>query len=150
MAHPFRMKLPLALRVCNVIAVLLFTLFSWVQWNDVDPAIYDHPSVLDAALWGLFYLLIAVLFAVSIFRPIPKWLLIAAAVFCLVEMGRTAPGLYKNLTGDDEFTMTQASMSAEDPRVELTREFFGAVIALVGVGALAWENRFAGKKSSDA
>lgn len=144
------MKLPLALRVCNVIAVLLFTLFSWVQWNDVDPAIYDHPSVLDAALWGLFYLLIAVLFAVSIFRPIPKWLLIAAAVFCLVEMGRTAPGLYKNLTGDDEFTMTQASMSAEDPRVELTREFFGAVIALVGVGALAWENRFAGKKSSDA
>ena len=144
------MKLPLALRVCNVIAVLLFTLFSWLQWNDVDPAIYDHPSVLDAALWGLFYLLIAILFAVSIFRPIPKWLLIAAAVFCLVEMGRTAPGLYKNLTGDDEFTMTQASMSAEDPRVELTREFFGAVIALVGVGALAWENRFAGKKTSDA
>ncbi len=144
------MKLPIALRVLNVIAILLFALFSWVQWNDVDPAIYDHPSVLDAVLWGLFYALIAVLFAVTFFRPIPKWLLIIATVFCLIEMGRTAPGLWKNLTGDDEFTMTQASMSAEDPRVELSREFFGAVIALAGVGLLAWESRGGATKTGSA
>jgi hypothetical protein len=32
-------------------------------------------------------------------------------------------------------------MSAEDPRVELTREFFGAVIALLGVGILLRRER---------
>lgn len=139
------MKLPLPLIIVNVIAVMAFVVFSWVQWNDVDPEIYYHPSVIDAALWGLFYLLIAGLFAVRIWRVIPRWLLIAAAVFCLIEMGRTAPGLWRNLTGDESFTMTQTSMSAADPRVELTREFFGALIALAGVGILGWENRKARK-----
>jgi len=42
--------------------------------------------------------------------------------------------------------MTQMSMSAEDPRVELSREFFGAVIALAGVGLIAWENRRSGNR----
>jgi hypothetical protein len=56
-------------------------------------------------------------------------------------MVRTGPGLYENFFGEKEFTMTQASMSAKDPRVELSREFFGAVIALGGVGFLAWQNR---------
>jgi hypothetical protein len=135
------MKLSLPFRILNLISMALFALFSWVQWNDVDPAVYDRPSILDAVLWGLFYALIAVLFALMIFRPAPRWLLIVTAVFCLIEMGRTAPGVWNNLAGDEEFTMTQASMSAEDPRVELTREFFGAVIALVGVGFLAWECR---------
>jgi hypothetical protein len=37
--------------------------------------------------------------------------------------------------------MTQGSMSAADPRVELTREFFGALIALAGVGFLAWREK---------
>jgi hypothetical protein len=32
-------------------------------------------------------------------------------------------------------------MSGDDPRVELTREFFGALIALSGVGVLWWELR---------
>ena len=86
--------------------------------------------------WFLFYLLIAVLFIIGIFKKLPNWLFIIAAIFCLVEMVRTGPGLYENLFGEEEFNMTQVSMSAEDPRVELSREFFGAVIALVGVGAL--------------
>ena len=142
------MKLPLPLVIFNVIAILAFGLFSWVQWNDVDPAIYYHPSVIDAALWGLFYALIAVLLGVRIWRLVPRWILIVAALFCLIEMGRTVPGLWMNLTGDDEFTMTQVSMSAEDPRVELTREFFGALLALAGVGLLAWENRLGRRKET--
>jgi hypothetical protein len=60
-------------------------------------------------------------------------------------MATTGPGLIQNLFGDDKFTMTQTSMSAEDPRVELTREFFGAVIALLGVVALWLGQR--GKKA---
>ena len=57
--------------------------------------------------------------------------LLLAALACLAEMATTGPGLWENVVGDKAFTMTQASMSAEDPRVELSREFFGAVIALL-------------------
>lgn len=134
-----RVKTPLA--ILNFALATLFAVFAWMQRNDIDPAIYDHPSVLDAALWLAFYLLIAVLFVVVTFRTVPRWLLAIAAIACLVEMVRTGPGLYENLVGEKEFTMTQMSMSAEDPRVELSREFFGAVIALAGVGLIAWQNR---------
>ncbi len=131
---------PLLILVNSALAIL-FGLFAWLQRNDIDPVIYYHPSVIDATLWFLFYLLIAVLFAVILFRPLPRWILILAALACLVEMVRTGPGLYDNLFGGESFTMTQTSMSAEEPRVELSREFFGAVIALAGVGLLAWQNR---------
>lgn len=134
-----RVKTPLA--ILNFALAAIFVLFAWMQRNDIDPAIYDRPSVIDAALWLAFYLLIAVLFVIVTFRRVPRWLLVIAAIACLIEMVRTGPGLYENLVGEKEFTMTQVSMSAEDPRVELSREFFGAVIALAGVGLIAWENR---------
>jgi len=135
------MRIRPPLFVLNLALFALFTLFAWMQRNDLDPAIYDRPSVIDAALWFAFYLLIAVLFLLVSFRVLPRWLLVLAAVACLVEMVRTGPGLYENVFGEKDFTMTQVSMSAEDPRVELSREFFGAVIALAGVAVLAWENR---------
>ena len=127
--------------IVHLIAALLFGVFAWFQRNDIDPAIYHNPSSLDALLWLLFYGLIAVLFVVSLFRKIPSWVLIVAAIACFVEMATTGPGLVQNLFGDEDFTMTQASMSAENPRVELTREFFGAVIALVGVIGLWFSER---------
>ncbi len=134
-----RVKTPLA--ILNFALAAIFVLFAWMQRNDIDPAIYDRPSVIDAALWLAFYLLIAVLFLIVTFRRVPRWLLLIAAIACLIEMVRTGPGLYENVVGEKEFTMTQVSMSAEDPRVELSREFFGAVIALAGVGLIAWQNR---------
>jgi hypothetical protein len=123
-------------RVLQVVAVLLFGLFSWVQYNDIDPEIYDHPSVLDAAGWLVFYAFIAALFAIAFFRPIPKGLLLVAFIACLIQLGRTGPGMWENLTGEAPFTLTQAGMSASDPRVELSREFLGALIALAALGGL--------------
>jgi len=120
---------------------ILFAIFAFFQVNDIDPAVYYRASSLDAALWCAFYLLIAVLFVVAWFRRLPSWLLVLAALACLAEMILTGPGLWENLFGGRDFTMTQASMNAEDPRVELTREFAGAVIALLGVGVLWWRNR---------
>ena len=135
------MKVSPLLTIINLVAAVLFATFAWLQRNDIDPAIYDHPSVIDAALWLLFYLLISVLFVVTLFRRIPRWILIISLIACFIEMGRTGPGLYENVFGEKSFTMTQVSMSAEDPRVELTREFFGAVIALAGVGFLFVQER---------
>jgi hypothetical protein len=123
--------------VVHVLLAAMFFLFAWLQQNDLDPAIYDKPSALDAALWLAFYAVIGALFVASLFRRIPVWLLLLAAVACIAEMAATGPGLYENVFGGKDFTMTQASMSSEDPRVELTREFFGALIALAGV-AILW------------
>ena len=123
--------------VVHVMLAAMFFLFAWLQQNDLDPAIYDKPSALDAALWLAFYAVIGALFVASLFRRVPVWLLLLAAVACIAEMAATGPGLYENVFGGKDFTMTQASMSSEDPRVELTREFFGALIALAGV-AILW------------
>jgi glucan phosphoethanolaminetransferase (alkaline phosphatase superfamily) len=127
--------------VVHVMLAAMFFLFAWLQQNDLDPAIYDKPSALDAALWLAFYAVIGAMFVASLFRRVPVWLLLLAAVACIAEMAATGPGLYENVFGGKDFTMTQASMSAEDPRVELTREFFGAVIALLGVGILLRRER---------
>ena len=125
-----------AIALVHLALAAMFALFAWLQRNDLDPAIYDRPSVVDAALWFAFYLLIAALFVWSLFLRVPKWLLAVAALACLVELATTAPGLWENLFGARDFTLTQASMSADDPRVELTREFGGALIALAGVAVL--------------
>lgn len=135
------MRVKPALLAVNLALAVLFGVFSWMQRNDLDPAIYDRPSVIDAALWLAFYLLIALLLVTTCFRALPRWILLVAALACLIEMVRTGPGLYENFFGEKEFTMTQSSMSAADPRVELSREFFGAMISLLGVGFLAWQSR---------
>ena len=135
------MKCSLLHKAPYLIAILLFGTFGWVQYNDIDPEIYDHPSVIDAATWLIFYAFIAALFAVALFRAVPKWLLVVAIVCCVVQLGRTAPGMWENLTGDAPFTLTQSSMSSSDPRVELSREFLGGLIALGVVGALGFCGR---------
>lgn len=122
--------------VVHLLLAAMFALFSALQVNDIDPAVYHDPSVIDAASWCAFYLLIAILFVASLARRVPQWLLLLAAIACIAEMATTGPGLWENVFGDKAFTMTQESMSAEDPRVELSREFFGAVIALAGVTIL--------------
>ncbi len=129
------------LTAVNILCAALFAVFAWFQRNDIDPEIYYHPSELDAVLWLAFYLLIAILFLMAAFRTVPRWILILAAIACFVEMIRSGPGLYENLFGENDFTMTQVQMSAEDPRVELSREFFGALIALGAVGFLYFQRR---------
>lgn len=135
--------------VLHLVLAAMFALFAWLQRNDLDPAVYDKPSVVDAALWFGFYLLIAVLFVWSLLRRVPQWLLALAALACLLELATTAPGLWENLFGARAFTLTQGSMSADDPRVELTREFGGALIALAGVAVL-WRRERRRQPAADA
>ena len=145
------MNLPFSLKTLNVLACLLFTVFSCVQYNDIDPDTYYHPSSLDAALWLGFYALIAVLFVGILFVRVPNGIFLLTALACLIELGRTAPGLWENLFGEKDFTMMATSMSGSDPRVELSREFFGALIALAAVGLLWWErSKFARPPASSA
>ncbi len=129
------------MKILNYALAILFVIFASFQYNDVDPGVYHNPSSLDAALWLAFYLIIGVAFVVLNFRRLPRWFFPLAIIACFIEMGMSGPGLWQNLFGEDEFNMTQVSMSAEDPRVELTREFFGALIALAAVLFQLWQNR---------
>ncbi len=129
------------MKIFNYALAALFFLFAFFQKNDVDPGIYHNPSSLDAALWLLFYAIIGVGFIVLNFRRLPLWFFTLAIIACLIEMSLSGPGLWDNLFGEKPFTMADGSMSAADPRVELTREFFGAVIALIAVLFQFWQVR---------
>ncbi|MEJ6829846.1 MAG: transmembrane 220 family protein [Akkermansiaceae bacterium] len=129
------------MKFLNYALAILFVLFAYFQRNDIDPEVYTNPSSLDAALWLLFYLIIGIVFVLVSFRKLPMWYFVLAVIACFAEMAISGPGLWNNLFGEEPFTMTQVSMSAEDPRVELTREFFGAVIALVAVAFQFWQSR---------
>ena len=121
----------------NLILAGLFFVFAWFQRNDIDPEIYSNPSfgnpTFDSALWFLFYAVIGLVFLLLIKKRVPVWYFILAVIACLTEMYLSGPGLWENIFSEKSFTMTGESMSGTDPRVELTREFFGAVIALAGV-----------------
>lgn len=134
--------------VLTILMGLLFSVFAFFQINDIDPAIYHKPSLWDAWSWVVFYGLLAGLCVLSVFRPNPRILLGIAAVFCLAEMVRTAPGVFDNLFRAEKFTMTGASMAPERSEVELSREFFGAVIGLGAVAFLWWQARKAPRAST--
>lgn len=129
----------------NFLLAALFAVFAWFQRNDIDPTIYSKPSfnnpTIDSALWLIFYLIIAIGFVVVSFRKLPKWYFIVAIVACFFEMAMSGPGLWANIFSEESFNMAQTSMSAKDPRVELTREFFGALLALVAVSFQFWQSR---------
>ena len=137
----------------NLILAGLFFVFAWFQRNDIDPAIYSKPSfdnpTLDSLLWFLFYAVIGFAFLVLIKRRLPLWYFVLAVAACFAEMLYSGPGLLDNLFGEQAFTMTGVSMSGTDPRVELTREFFGAVIALLAVGFQFWQTRKMARPASN-
>ena len=76
-----------------------------------------------------------------------SWVIFASALrfleqsSCAAQAAGRERGLWENIFGKQSFTMTGKSMSGTDPRVELSREFFGAVIALTGVTFQWWQNR---------
>jgi len=125
----------------NVVGILIFALFAWLQREDDNAAVYADASKLDALLWIGFYALIALLFALALFRRFPWPLYLLTAGFCLYQMVVTGPGLWENLFGAKEATILKDSMNPDDPRVELSREFFGALIALVAAGLLWLQRR---------
>lgn len=129
------------MRFLNIFLAALFFLFAWFQRNDLDPEIYYHPSTLDTLLWLLFYLIIGTVFLLCNHRKVHRLYFTFAITACLIAMAFSGPGLWENLFGNREFSMTAQTMSGKDPRVELTREFFGALLALAAVLFQLWQNR---------
>lgn len=129
------------LTTTNILLGLMFAVAATLQVNDIDAATYHNPSQWDVWSWVLFYGLIAGLFLASICCRVSRILLGIAAAYCVVQMARAAPGLYENLFQTEDFTITGSSMSPSHSEVELSREFFGGLIALAGVVFLWWQTR---------
>lgn len=114
----------------------MFAFFAWLQREDDNPDIYVEPSRIDIVLWMAFYGTVACLFAaVALRRFPPRWLFLIVALLGIYHLAGTLPGFLANLGGGLE--MAQHSMSPERAEVELSREFFGTLIALAAA-ALAW------------
>ena len=125
--------------VVNVLGVILFAVFAWLQREDDNPAIYENPSMFDVWAWIVFYALMAVAFGLAAAGKFPLPLYAVIAVFCLYELVTTGPGLWTNLTGEQGFEMTKTSMNPDRAHVEQSREFFGALIVLGALGFLFWQ-----------
>lgn len=113
--------------VCWTLAVL-FALFALVQYNDPDPA-----------SWMLLYSGVAVHFALAaagrLYRP-ALWLWLAAAVVWALTL---LPAFIDWINMGEPSIVD--SMKAEQPWIELTREFLGLVLAAAACGGVLWKTR---------
>jgi hypothetical protein len=119
--------MPIPIKILHLVAAIIFGLFAYFQINDIDPEIYDHPSVVDAALWCGFYAFVAFLFLLRFLgKRVSLPMIIIAILSCSAQLGRTASGIYRNLFVNEHFTLTGSE-------VELSREFIGALIVLISL-----------------
>ena len=119
----------------NFLGALLFAFFAWLQREDDNPEIYVEPSRVDIVLWMVFYGLVACLFAaVALRRFPPRWPFLGVALLGVYHLAGTLPGFLENLSGGLE--MAQHSMSPERAEVELSREFFGVLLALAATALI--------------
>ncbi len=115
------------------LGMILFTVFAALQVNDIDPDIYETPSSLDALIWVFTYLLVSLSFF-GVWKGWPvKWLMRGAVLVLLIQLVMAAPGLISNLSGEGEMILEGAKMSPQQPEIETSREFLGAVIGLLGL-----------------
>ena len=106
---------------------VVFALFAALQYNDPDPI-----------QWILLYGGVAVHFAMAALGKMNRtavWLWLAASAIW-------AATLFPDFM--DWIRMGEPSivesMKAEQPWIELTREFLGLVVAALGCGFLLWKN----------
>ncbi len=133
----------------NVAGLLLFAFFAWLQREDDNPDVYVNASLADVWVWVAFYAFVALLFGLALLRKYPWPLYALALALCIFQFIVTGPGLIANLTGG-HFDLTKSGMSPNHAEVELSREFFGAVIALAAIGKLWWQrHRWLGKHRAD-
>ena len=126
-------------KILNFFGALVFFLFAWLQQEDDNPEVYVEPSMADVILWIGFYGLVGVLFVLAACRKFPKFLYLFVLALGTFHLISTIPGIFENLrTGDLE--MAKESMSAAKPEVELSREFFGVLIAFAATWG-AWVQR---------
>lgn len=116
------------MKIAFWVLAVIFTLFALVQYNDPDPliwaALYGGVAVhfILAALGRLNRMVLSLWLGAS-----AGWMLtLAPAFFAWLGMG------LPNIAG---------SMKAEEPHIELTREFLGLLVVALSCGWLLWKTK---------
>jgi len=116
------------MKIAYWMLAVIFALFAAVQYNDPDPI-----------QWILLYGLVAVHFmlaALGRMNRLAVWLTLAAAAIWAATL---LPD-FMNWIRMGEPSIVE-TMKAEQPWIELTREFLGLVLAALACGFLLWKNR---------
>jgi hypothetical protein len=108
------------MKALNWILAVLFTLFAAVQHNDPDPL-----------GWIAVYGAVAVLCGLAALGRAPRWALIAVAIAVIIWMAILAPGMLD--WARMGFPDIAGSMKAEEPHIEVVREFLGLFLALLAL-----------------
>lgn len=98
-----------------IAAILL--LFAYFQLNDPDPW-----------AWVALYGVAGIATAISAFQTLPKWLPLLGLLICAIGFAWLLPDFYNWVQMG--MPTIAASMKAEAPHIELTREFLGLGILL--------------------
>ncbi len=104
------------MRIYYIVTSLLFLVFAFVQLNDADPW-----------LWVSWYVFLALLSAFAAWGRFYRLWIIAGLVLCVLGILRLSPDFMQWV--QDGMPTIVASMKAENPYIELVREFLGLLIS---------------------
>ena len=119
------------MKILNFILAVLFLVFAGVQINDPDPI-----------LWVMWYVFLSILFFFAGFGKYNIWI-IRVGIFISIAWLATLIPDFVDWIKMGAPTITE-SMKAEEPHIELTREFLGLVVSLIVLTFLY----FSGKKKT--
>jgi len=116
----------------SIAALFALTLigFAALQFNDPDPVI-----------WVTFYGLCALVPLLLLVNKFSRAFFSLTLVICAIELFLTAAGAYNYYLHMNQEPLMQ-SMNPDKPYIEEAREFLGALIALLLVGASALLARY--------
>lgn len=97
---------------------LIFLLFAFFQWNDVD-----------SMKWIIYYILVAAMCFFSFFEVNKKLYILALLVFSVVWLLTLFPSAWSWV--QDGMPSIVSSMKASSPYIELVREFLGLLISML-------------------
>jgi hypothetical protein len=106
----------------------LFFLFGLVQFNDPDPL-----------LWVTLYWVVCLLGIVVIYKHINKYVIIITGLVLCAYGIRFIDNFWQWI--EDGMPSITGAMSKEKPSTELMREFFGLIIAGIGVIFIYRQNK---------
>lgn len=116
------------MKIANLVIAGICFLFAAFQWNDPDPM-----------LWIAVYAVVGVVALMAAFGKSSMILTGVIACVCAYLMGMEHHGVVEYLNNEDGQTLSNA-MSKEHPYIEQTREYGGALIALLFVAFSSWSS----------